>query len=53
MKDSNADQKIKSENILLLNCIRTERKTSEHIVQVRWKRGREGRLETMMYYDLL
>ena len=39
MKDSNADQKIKSENILLLSCLRTERKTSEHIVHVRWKRG--------------
>ena len=39
MKDSNADQKMKSENILLLSCLRTERKTSEHIVHIRWKRG--------------
>ena len=39
MKDSNTDQKIKSENILLLSCLRTERKMSEHIVHVRWKRG--------------
>jgi len=39
VKDSNADQKIKSENVLLLSCLRTERKTSEHIVHIRWKRG--------------
>ena len=39
VKDSNADQNIKSENILLLSCLRTERKKSEHTVHVRWRRG--------------